>query len=387
MRILYTAIDQAVPSSHGGAVHVTAVAEGLAALGHDMHVLVSPGEGSSSDAVHWASMPPPFGLRQLRLARAPAVIRRARKIQPDVVMERYYNFGGEGLLAARRVGAIAVLEVNAPVVDYPGSLKARLDRLLLARPLERWRNWQCRASDLIVTPTAKILPLDVVRGRILEAEWGGDVERFRPDVVGPVPFRRDAGESIVVFVGAFRAWHGAAQLVEAVRQLRARGRSDIKVVLIGSGPEFAAVSAAAAGIPGIVLTGALKHDAVPACLAAADVGVAPFDVSRHPALALDFFWSPLKIFEYMASGLPVVVPRIPRMAQIVRDGLEGFLYDAGDPGALSAAIERAVDAAGRVRIGAAARARVVEHFSWQGHCVALDAAIRAAAGAKRCASR
>jgi glycosyltransferase involved in cell wall biosynthesis len=379
MRILYSAIDQRVPSAHGGAVHVTAVAEGLAALGHEVHVLASPGDSAfPAGAVHWWPVRPPFGLRQLRLLRARRVLRLARRLRPDVIMERYYNFGGEGVLAARRLGTLAVLEVNAPAIDYPGSLKQRLDAWLLVRPLERWRTWQCRATDLIVTPTARILPPGIPRSRVLEAEWGADVVRFRPDAVGAVPFQRAAGETVVIFVGAFRAWHGAVQLVHAIRQLRARGRTDVKAVLVGDGPEFARVRAAADGVDGVILTGALPHEAIPACLAAADVGVAPFDVTGHPALAIDFYWSPLKIFEYMASGLPVVVPRIPRLADVVRDGREGFLYDAADPDGLAGAIQRAADSSQRACMGAAARERVAACFSWQRHCAVLDEAIRAA---------
>ena len=66
--------------------------------------------------------------------------------------------------------------------------------------------------------------------------------------------------------------------------------------------------AEAAGIRDIVFTGAVPHDAMPAALAAADIGVAPFDPSAHAPLSLGFYWSPLKIFEYMAAGLPVVAP-------------------------------------------------------------------------------
>ena len=106
----------------------------------------------------WVSMPPPLGNRRLRLLRSGAVLRTARALRPDVVIERYYNFGGEGLLAARRLGALAVLEVNAPVIDHPGSAKQWLDRLLIVQPLRRWRDWQCRVADLIVTPSARILP-------------------------------------------------------------------------------------------------------------------------------------------------------------------------------------------------------------------------------------
>ena len=121
MRILYCAIDQTVPGTRGGSVHVTAVAEGLAALGHEVHVLAGPGTDPFPEGpVRWLPMRPPLGAKALRWARAAAVRRLANRIQPDVVMERYYNFGGEGILAGRHLGATTVLEVNAPVIDYRG---------------------------------------------------------------------------------------------------------------------------------------------------------------------------------------------------------------------------------------------------------------------------
>ena len=381
MKILYSAIDQTVPGAHGGSVHVRSVAEGLSALGHDVHVLASPGDEGRfpNGPVTWWAMPPPFGNRRLRLLRAGEVARRARAIRPDVVIERYFNFGGEGLLAARKIGALAVLEVNAPVVDYPGSAKQWLDRLAVVQPLRRWRDWQCRTADLIVTPSTRIIPDGIPSSRVLQTEWGADTARFQPAAAGPVPFLRNAGDTVVVFVGAFRAWHGAIHLVEAMRALHAKGRRDIKAVLIGEGPELAPAQRAAETLDNVTFTGALSHEVMPPALAAAHIGVAPFDVSKHAPLQIDFYWSPLKIFEYMATGLPVVAPRVDRLAHIVRDGLEGILYDSARPDALAPAIARlADDGALRQRLGSAARARVVEHFSWQRHCLALDGAIRAA---------
>jgi glycosyltransferase involved in cell wall biosynthesis len=129
----------------------------------------------------------------------------------------------------------------------------------------------------------------------------------------------------------------------------------------------------------ITFTGALPHESMPSALAAADIGVAPFDVARHAPLQIDFYWSPLKIFEYMASGLPVVAPRLDRLTRIVRHEREGLLYDSREPDALASAIESlAGDAASRQLLGAAARARVVEQFSWQSHCLALERAIQSA---------
>jgi glycosyltransferase involved in cell wall biosynthesis len=380
MRIVYAALDQRVPGTTGGSVHVTAVAGGLAALGHEVDVLTTPGPGPfPSGPARWHALPPPLGLRHLRVLRTEAVRAFAEKAGADVIIERYYNFGGEGMRAAKALGAVAVLEVNAPVVDYPGSPKARLDKALLVEPMRRWRDRQCRMADLLVTPASEVLPDFVPRDRIVEIEWGADTQRFTPDAQGPIPFSRRPGTTLAVFAGAFRAWHGAVNLVRAMRELRAAGRGDIDAVLIGDGPERARAQAEAAGLEGVTLTGAVAHDQMPAALAAADIGVAPFDVAAHPPLQLAFYWSPLKVFEYMASGLPVVAPAIPRLARILGPTHARLLYDPDAPRALAEALVYLADHRdeGR-RLGAAARQRACEEFSWAAHCGKLDDAIRGA---------
>ncbi len=116
---------------------------------------------------------------------------------------------------------------------------------------------------------------------------------------------------------------------------------------------------------------------MPAALASAHVGVAPFDIGAHKPLALGFYWSPLKMFEYMASGLPVVAPRIARIPELVGQGREGVLYDPSDDNALAAALaELADDAELRVRLGIAARERALREYSWEAHCRTLDDRIR-----------
>jgi glycosyltransferase involved in cell wall biosynthesis len=385
MRILYCAIDQTVPGTKGGSVHVQAVADGLAALGHEVHVLTRRGPGGFPvGGVRWHELGPPLGSPRLRIARAMQVTAVARALSPDVVVERYFNFGGEGMWAAARTGAVAVLEVNAPVIDYPGSPKRLLDRLLIVEPMRRWRDWQCRVADLVVTPTHAILPAWIRHERVLELEWGADTERFHRGAIGPVSAPRAAGEVVAVFAGAFRAWHGAIHLVEAIRELRARGVRTVTAVLAGDGPELPRVREAARGLDGVTFTGAVAHDAMPGLLASADIGVAPFDVAAHAPLSIAFYWSPLKVLEYLASGLPVVAPALDGLRRIVTDGREGLLYDAADAGALARTLESLLDPGIRCRLGAGARARAVRDFSWSAHCRRLaDAAGQALARRSR----
>ena len=377
MKIIYSAIDQMVPGTKGGSIHVAAVAEGLAALGHDVTALITaaqPGDMGRASGVRWIDMTPPFGSTHLRMARASRIARLVADIRPDVVMERYHNFGGEAITAARAVGAIAVLEVNAPIVDHRGSRKAIVDRLLLVRPMQQWRERLVRLADVIVTPSAAILPADTPSDRVCMLEWGADTDRFHPHPAGPAPFERPPVPTVAVFAGAFRGWHGAIDLVRAIRELQARGRDDIGAVLIGEGPEFPRVRAEATGVKHVVLTGPLAHDVMPAALTAADIGVAPFDPSAHGPLTLGFYWSPLKVFEYMASGLPVIAPSIQRMQALVEHGREGLLYDPSRPGALADALAALTAVPVRARLGAAARARAVRDYSWSAHCRALEAA-------------
>jgi glycosyltransferase involved in cell wall biosynthesis len=376
LRILYAALDQTVPGSLGGSVHVQSVAEGLAARGHEVHVAVQSGGAWPAGKVHWHAMGPPFNRPELRWMRRGRLHDLAWECRADIVIERYYNFGGEGVLAADDTGVPAVLEVNAPVIDFPGSAKERIDRALLVQPMRRWRDRLCRLTSLFVTPTADILPAWVDRSKVLEVEWGADVHHFCPGVPGDIPFHTDTERILCVFAGAFRSWHGAIHLSAALARLHAAGDERFGGVFIGDGPERVAAERCARGIPGITFTGALPHDRLPAGLSHADIGIAPFEPARHAPLRLGFYWSPLKIFEYMASGLPVVAPALPRLSRLVEHGREGILYDPEDPKGLDKAIVSLADPHVRMRMSAAARARVVRDFSWDAHCAALDGRLR-----------
>ena len=149
-------------------------------------------------------------------------------------------------------------------------------------------------------------------------------------------------------------------------------------MFIGDGPELPARAATPPqGLDGVVFTGAVPHEQMPACLAAADIGVAPFDLGAHAPLSLGFYWSPLKIFEYMAAGLPVVAPACrPHLRSSSADEREGLLYDPAIRGARRMRSSALTDPALRQRARARRPRARRPRLQLAAHCEALDRAMR-----------
>jgi len=387
MRVLYVAAGIPVPGSVGGSTHVIEVCRGLAALGHHVLAIVGPADGplpdlggSAGGTVRIVNTPgsPAFGLALL-----PLIAREAARFRPDAIMERYYNLAGAGLLYAKLRGLPGLLEINAPLYDPPGSRKDRLDRAL-GRPLRRWARWQARAADRLVTPLATTAGALARPGTIVELPWGANADLFDPARLDPAlvaATRADlaipADAPVLAFSGSFRAWHGVETLLDALETLLP-ARPELRAILIGDGAERPALMARVAGWGElgrrVIFTGRLPYPEMPRYLAVADLGVAPFEPARHAALRhFGFYWSPLKIFEYGAMGLPTVCPAIPPLDSIVRDGREGRLYPVSDHAGLVAAITALLASPeGRRAMGASARRRASEEWSWAAHCRGLD---------------
>jgi glycosyltransferase involved in cell wall biosynthesis len=391
MRILYVTAGIPVPGSVGGSTHVIEVCRGLAALGHHVLAIVGPADGVPPDlggmsggSVRIVNTP---GSPALGLALLPLIAREAARFRPDAIMERYHNLAGAGLLYAKLRGLPSLLEINAPLYDPPGSRKDRLDRAL-GRSLRRWARWQARAADRLVTPLATTAGALARPGTIVELPWGANADLFDPARLDPALVAATraelgipAGAPVLAFSGSFRAWHGVEMLLDALETLLP-ARPALRAILIGDGAERPALVARVAGWGElgrrVIFTGRLPYPEVPRHLAVVDLGVAPFDPTRHAALRhFGFYWSPLKIFEYGAMGLPTVCPAIPPLDGIVRDGREGRTYPVGDRAGLAAAIGAVLDdPMGRRAMGASARRRASEEWSWAAHCRGLDRILR-----------
>lgn len=180
----------------------------------------------------------------------------------------------------------------------------------------------------------------------------------------------------LLFVGRLAAIKGLPTLFEALALLR-DARPDATLTLIGDGPEREALRRTAERMglgPAVSFAGYRSQDEVAAALAEADVFVLPSFAEGVPVV----------LMEAMASCVPVVATRVGGVAELVEDGVSGFLAPPGDVGTLADRIARLLDdPALRVRMGEAGRAMVTAAFDAETEAARLLALLRARPEAAR----
>jgi glycosyltransferase involved in cell wall biosynthesis len=143
--------------------------------------------------------------------------------------------------------------------------------------------------------------------------------------------------TVVGFAGSFYAYEGIDLLIDAVARLAPLHR-DLRVLLVGGGPQEAALRAhvAAQEMGGrILFTGRVPHGDVQRYYELIDVLAYP----RH-RMRLTELVTPLKPLEAMAQGRIFVASDVGGHRELIRDGETGFLFPAGDVGALARTLER-----------------------------------------------
>jgi glycosyltransferase involved in cell wall biosynthesis len=173
-----------------------------------------------------------------------------------------------------------------------------------------------------------------------------------------------------MFVGSFQQWHGLDRLVEGFAQIL-RKLPEAKLLLVGDGPARPAVERKIAKLgitDAVIITGIVPHTGIPEMLASADVVTAPY-----PHLPQELWFSPLKLYEYMAAGKAIVASRAGQIAEVIQNGHTGTLCEPGDVNEFAqTTIELLEDPAERRRLGQNAQQQAIEHHSWEQYARRLE---------------
>ena len=367
MRIAFVCSDPGVPvfGSKGCSVHAQGVLGAFARAGAQVELFAArlggeaPAElGGVVAHEHGVPVTKEPDAREVALMATNAlVVAQILDRGPfDLVYERHALFAWAGVQAARQLRVPGVLEVNAPLVAEQAAHRVLVNRFaaevgvrrsfaaasVIAAVSEPLRGWLEQCAE--------------ARGKVHVVANGVDPRRFpRAPAAGSRPFT-------IAFVGTLKPWHGLSTLTSAFARVR-ESVPDARLLVIGDGPGREGLEAELAtfGLEGAArLTGAVEPDQVGRLLADADVTVAPYPASA------DHYFSPLKVVEGLATGLPLVASRIGELPELVRDGQTGVLCVPGDPvDFANALVALAHDPARRARIGAAGRGWVLRERTWE----------------------
>lgn len=189
-----------------------------------------------------------------------------------------------------------------------------------------------------------------------------------------------AGSFVVGYLGNLDHWReGIEVLLAALAELRRRGRDDVKVLVVGDGTRRRSLEAEARRLrvaDAVRFTGRVPHEVVGGYYAQMDLFVNP-RVDERAARYI----TPLKPYEAMALGVPVLVSDLPALREIVDPPARGAVAPPGDSGGLAEAIERLIDdPATRASLGAAGRAWVRAERTWMSNGPRYRAAYEAIVG-------
>lgn len=393
-RVAYVCADPGIPvfGTKGASVHVQEVVRALRRAGADVTLFATRlGGEPPADLATLAVQPLPAippGTPEERAdaaLRANAGLREAFEAHGpfDMVYERYSLWSLAGMAQARAWRVPGLLEVNAPLIEEQARHRV-LVRADEARRVER--SVLADADALVAVSPGVAAWLDGqpgTAGKVRVIDNGVDAGRFAP-AAAAVAARAAEGAApqplTVGFLGTIKPWHGLPVLADAFARLVHGHGIDARLCLVGDGPERERIESRLAGlrVDGRVdWLGALPPAEVPAALSRFDIATAPYDVDNG------FYFSPLKLFEYMAAGVPIVASRVGHLDALLDDGRHALLVPPADAGALAAALARlAGDRPLRRALAAAARERAMRHHTWDAVARRL-LAIAGAPGAER----
>ena len=318
-------------------------------LGGLWHVLAARMPEAVFELMEIAYNVPALGRLRTALKQAPT----------DFLYERYAYFNVSGALAARLRRVPLVLEVNYTTRT---KLYRKRSRLLmpLARALERF---VFRRAAVINAVTGELRRQVIAAGadpsRVVVTPNAADPERFRPEISGAaVRARFGLGDAPVIgFTGQVVPWHGVDLLIDGLPEILRR-IPDARLFLVGDGPARPGLEAQARerGVSDrVIFAGWVVHQSLPEHIAVFDVAVQPNS---------NDYASPVKIYEYMAMGKPVVAPRLGPLEEGIADGA-GILFPPRNVPAMADAIAGLLADDGRRRaMGARAREHILAHHTW-----------------------
>lgn len=370
LKIVYLGFTEKLSSKHAGAVHVGEIVRGFIKNKHKVYLYCEE-DNVHYNYVHYAKIPIGFkNLLPLNIIKTIPTLRRIlgdfKRNKPDIIYERWLHPDIFSYFIAKITQVPRILEVNYPVTEefhsYP----------VLSTISGFFRKIQFNQCSAIITQTKTLAKLlrTLTSTPIYVVPNGVNTSRFKTKLNIPTVFNNINDiekKMIITFVGSFRPWHGTQQIPLIAEKIIQKHKNVI-FILVGDGELLANVKKS---IPDslksdIILTGAQSYNEIPKYLANSDILIAPFDAANWKVFRkYSFWWCPIKLFEYMSSGKPIVSYDYLEVEEII--GNNNLLARKGDMDDFIDKLDYLINNKSlRIRIGKQNRLIAIKEYKWNG---------------------
>lgn len=372
MKIIY---HHRTRAQHAEGVHVREIIKAFREKGHEVFIVAPPGvdtfkcETQNPDqkkSNFWSLISrymPQIIFEILEIIYNVVALcnlnKQIKQVKIDFIYERYAFFSFAGSCVAKYNKIPLILEVN----EISGLKRTRGQVLKgLAGMLER--NICLRADAIVVVSSFlkdKIVNIGIAPDKIIVIPNGVDVTRFNSAISRnkTIEMEYNLMNNIVLgFVGNFVKWHNFDLLIETFNDI-AKERN-LKLMLVGDGPARSEIQDSINKYviqDKVLITGSIDHMRIPEFIQLMDICIIPHS---------NEFRSPIKMFEYMAMGKPVVAPKVGPIEQVIDDGVNGILFMPNDKYSFrSCLIDLINDRRKRDELGSNAKNDIMSHYLWK----------------------
>ena len=375
MRIAYVTADRGIPvfGEKGASIHIQEMMRAFAKLGHEVRTIAAK-RGEAADVALRVEEVKTTVAGTTRAEKERAAMVQADAIEArlctlhrewpfDLIYERYSLWSAAGCRAARKLVVPVVTEVNAPLV-----LEQAAFRSLVCEKEARAIEAEILAGSTALAAVSRqiaayLLDAGANPGRVHAIGNAVDTAHFQAATAAAhVPTIPDDA-FVVGFTGSLKMWHGVDTLMAAFREFQTN-EPRAHLLICGDGPKRGWIEGFVAGAgleDSVTMAGWVDHTDLPGLIARMDVATAPYPASD------DHYFSPLKLYEYLAMGRPVLASDIGQTAELLTGSQAAVLLPPGDATALAMALQALCDdPVRRAHMSSAAAAEGARH-DWTGN--------------------
>ncbi len=372
MRILYIAEDIELPGFHGGSTHVQETINSLNELGHNVFVINKKGknqknietkkQGKKRITYYHIKLPKSGLLKNIflfvNLGRISRKIIKDKKI--DFVWQRNRIFGNQGVIEGRKAGIKTIIELNEPIETSEDNL--------LFFIIKKWFIHCTKYAD-------KVFGQHECELRWIKPKKKREIftNGSNPKNFYPTKKKRGLAKKLGLkgrtffYSGSFQDWHCLKNTIKAFKKVN-QTDTTTRFLLAGEGPKKKGLEEfiKREKIKGVTFLGNIPLEELAFYINISDVCIALFDRSFSTIKKYDYFYSPVKVFDYKACAKPIIASSIGNLKTLVKNNIHGFLVDESNENEIEKAMKYLINNKKKAKdMGNKNLKEVIEKYNWK----------------------